>query len=51
LKLSEPTVAKDLSYENFYKDSNYKVDVEGKYNTSHINNLDALGYDNFKQRL
>jgi hypothetical protein len=52
LQLSAPTEAKDLTYEALNEgDPSIKIDVEGKYNTSHINNLEAMGYDNFEKRM
>ena len=51
LKVSEPVDIADFSFENLNTDPQFKVEMEGKYNTLSINNLDALGYDNFEKRM
>jgi hypothetical protein len=34
-----------------FKDGSFfNVDVEGRYNLSDLNNLEAVGYDNLKER-
>lgn len=51
LKVSEPVDIADFAFENLNTDPQFKVEMEGKYNTQSINNLDALGYDNFEKRM
>ena len=52
LNLDLSPQAKEFSFEGLNnKMQDLRVDLEGKYNTAHINNLTAMGYDNFEQRL
>jgi hypothetical protein len=51
LNVSRPADIADFSYESLTTDPQFKLEMEGKYNAESINNLDALGYDNFEKRL
>ena len=46
-----PTDASGMTFDKFNKELTMDIDIEGKYNTKHVNNQEALGYDNFEKRL
>jgi hypothetical protein len=50
LNLSEPAQASDFAFAKIIEDTRERVDVEGKYNLSDINNLNAMGYENIEKR-
>ena len=49
LQLNKPTEASSLSFENLYSPNrdvaDFRVDVEGKYNTHELSNLDTVGLE------
>ena len=56
LGVDQPSLEEDLQYSNLISEfgtspRETELVVEGKYNTATVNNLDALGYDNFEERL
>lgn len=52
LKVTQNSDPSELSYEsmNWEKHQRLWLDVESKYNLSHLNNTNALGYDNLVER-
>lgn len=52
LKLTQNADPSDLSYENLNWEKNERLwlDVESKYNLRHLNNTNALGFDNLLER-
>jgi hypothetical protein len=51
LKLDEGTNIAEFEYLSLYEDSNIKEhDPESKYNLSHLNNDQAIGYRNLEER-
>ena len=56
LGIDKPLEQDDLLYENMIKVNENdarspEAVLQGKYNTAKVNNLEALGYDNIKERL
>lgn len=51
LNFASRTDVKDFLLDKIaFKDSRFQVDAEGRYNTSSLNNTEAVGYDNFSER-
>lgn len=52
LKLTKDSDPSDLAFENLNWERTKSVwlDVESKYNLTHLNNTDALGFDNLIER-
>lgn len=45
LSISAPAKASDFMFEKIFKDERQKVDVEGRYNTAAVSNIDSVGLD------
>lgn len=45
LSISAPAKVSDFMFEKIFKDDRPKVDVEGKYNTAAVSNLEQVGLD------
>lgn len=50
LKLTEGSQVSDLAFDKIKLDENLRIDANGKYSLQHLNNTEAMGYDNLEQR-